>query len=118
MFEGDKASLKPYKAAGRFVPFDDGPELEPGIRAIPAPGHTPGHTAFMLESTGQKLLVWGDVVHVAPIQFPDPAVSVEYDTNPKQAESTRETIFSEGAQSGFWIGAAHISFSCRSLRIE
>jgi glyoxylase-like metal-dependent hydrolase (beta-lactamase superfamily II) len=49
MFEGDKASLKPYIAAGRFVPFGGGPELEPGIRAIPAPGHTPGHTAFMLE---------------------------------------------------------------------
>jgi glyoxylase-like metal-dependent hydrolase (beta-lactamase superfamily II) len=44
MFEGDKASLKPYIAAGRFVPFDGGPELVPGIRAIPAPGHTPGHT--------------------------------------------------------------------------
>ena len=110
MFEGDKASLRPYIAADRFLPFDGGPELVPGIRAIPAPGHTPGHTFYMVESQGQKLLLWGDVVHVAPIQFPDPAVSVEYDTNPNQAEATREKIFSEAAQKGFWIGAAHISF--------
>jgi glyoxylase-like metal-dependent hydrolase (beta-lactamase superfamily II) len=51
MFEGDKASLKPYIAAGRFVPFDGGPELVPGIRAITAPGHTPGHTFYMVESS-------------------------------------------------------------------
>jgi glyoxylase-like metal-dependent hydrolase (beta-lactamase superfamily II) len=110
MFEGDRASLAPYIAAGRFAPFKGALEIEPGIRAMPAPGHTPGHTAYMLESQGQRLLVWGDVVHVAPIQFPDPEVSVEYDTNPAQAESTREAIFSEAARGGFWVGAAHISF--------
>jgi glyoxylase-like metal-dependent hydrolase (beta-lactamase superfamily II) len=110
MFEGDKASLKPYIAAGRFLPFDGGPELVPGIRAIPAPGHTPGHTFYMVESKGQKLLIWGDVVHVAAIQFPDPGVSAEYDTDPGQAEATREAIFSEAARTGLWIGAAHISF--------
>jgi glyoxylase-like metal-dependent hydrolase (beta-lactamase superfamily II) len=56
----------------------------PGIRAIPAPGHTVGHTFYAIESKGQKRVVWGDVVHVAAIQFPDPAVSVEYDTDEKQ----------------------------------
>jgi glyoxylase-like metal-dependent hydrolase (beta-lactamase superfamily II) len=110
MFEGDKASLKPYIAAGQFRPFDGGQELVPGIRAIPAPGHTPGHTFYMVESKGQKLVIWSDVVHVAAIQFPDLAVSVEYDTDPKQAEATREPIFSEAARTGLWIGAAHISF--------
>jgi glyoxylase-like metal-dependent hydrolase (beta-lactamase superfamily II) len=110
MFEGDKASLRPYIAAGRFLPFDGGLELVPGIRAIPAPGHTVGHTFYAIESEGQKLVVWGDVVHVAAIQFPDPAVSVEYDTDVKQAEQTREAIFSQAARQGFWIGAAHISF--------
>jgi glyoxylase-like metal-dependent hydrolase (beta-lactamase superfamily II) len=110
MFEGDKASLKPYIAAGRFLPFEGGPELEPGIRAIPAPGHTPGHSFYAVESKGQKLVIWGDIVHVAAIQFPDPAISIEYDSDQKQAEATREAIFTEAAQQGFWIAAAHISF--------
>jgi glyoxylase-like metal-dependent hydrolase (beta-lactamase superfamily II) len=110
MFEGDKSSLRPYIAAGRFLPFDGGSELVPGIRAIAAPGHTVGHTFYSIESKGQKLVVWGDVVHVAAIQFPDPAVSVEYDTDEKQAEQTRKAIFSQAARQGFWIGAAHISF--------
>jgi glyoxylase-like metal-dependent hydrolase (beta-lactamase superfamily II) len=110
MFEGDKASLKPYIEAGRFQPFDGDPELIPGIRAVATPGHTPGHTSYAVESGGQKLLVWGDIVHVASIQFPDPSVSVEYDNNGALAEATREETFSEAAKDGFWIGAAHISF--------
>jgi glyoxylase-like metal-dependent hydrolase (beta-lactamase superfamily II) len=110
MFEGDKASLKPYIAAGRFQSFDGDPELVPGIRAIPAPGHTPCHTAYSVESGGQKLLVWGDIVHVAAIQFPDPTVSVEYDSDAALAEATRRTFFTAAAKDGYWIGAAHISF--------
>jgi glyoxylase-like metal-dependent hydrolase (beta-lactamase superfamily II) len=110
MFEGDKASLKPYIAAGRFQPFDGDPELVPGIQATATPGHTPGHTSYLVESAGQKLLVWGDVVHVAAIQFPDPSVSVEYDNDGEKAAATRSKIFSEAATGGFLVGAAHISF--------
>jgi glyoxylase-like metal-dependent hydrolase (beta-lactamase superfamily II) len=110
MFEGDKVSLKPYIATGRYQPFEGEKEILPGIRALSAPGHTPGHTTYAVESRGQKLLVWGDVVHVAAIQFPDPSVTVEYDNNESQAEASRERIFSDAATEGYWIGAAHISF--------
>jgi glyoxylase-like metal-dependent hydrolase (beta-lactamase superfamily II) len=110
MFEGDKASLKPYIAAGRFQPFAGDPEIVPGIRAMATPGHTPGHTSYLVESAGQKLLVWGDIVHVAAIQFPDPSVSVEYDNDGEKAVATRGKIFSEAATDGFLVGAAHISF--------
>jgi glyoxylase-like metal-dependent hydrolase (beta-lactamase superfamily II) len=84
--------------------------MEPGIRAIPLPGHTPGHTSYAIESRGQKLLVWGDVVHVAAIQFPDPSVTVKYDSDEGQAAVDRERIFSDAVKGGYWIGAAHISF--------
>jgi glyoxylase-like metal-dependent hydrolase (beta-lactamase superfamily II) len=110
MFEGDKASLKPYIAAGRYMPFEGEQEIVPGIRAVPLPGHTPGHTSYAVESRGQKLLVWGDVVHVAAIQFPDPSVTVKYDSDEDKAEMDRKRIFSDAAKAGYWIGAAHISF--------
>jgi glyoxylase-like metal-dependent hydrolase (beta-lactamase superfamily II) len=110
MFEGDKASLKPYIAAGRYMPFEGEQEIVPGIRAVPLPGHTPGHTSYAVESRGQKLLVWGDVVHVAAIQFPDPSVTVKYDSDEDKAEMDRKHIFSDAAKAGYWIGAAHISF--------
>jgi glyoxylase-like metal-dependent hydrolase (beta-lactamase superfamily II) len=110
MFDGDRASLKPYSDAGKLKPFDYGSPLSPGITPLSAPGHTPGHSFYSVESEGEKLLVWGDVVHVAPIQFPDPHVTVAYDSDAKEAESAREAVFSDAAQKGYWIAAAHISF--------
>ena len=110
MFEGAKASLKPYIDAGRFKPFSYGGELAPGIRPIASPGHTPGHSFFEVESNGAKLLLWGDVVHVGAVQFPDPAVTVAYDSDAGMAESERLAVFADAAQKGYWIGAAHISF--------
>ncbi|PKA39501.1 MBL fold metallo-hydrolase [Rhizobium sullae] len=110
MFEGDRASLEPYIEAGRFKPFGYDEELTPGIRPIASPGHTPGHSFYDVESRGEKLLLWGDVVHVAPVQFPDPGVTVAYDSDAGMAENERLAIFADAAQKGYWIGAAHISF--------
>src|SRR6202161_4466431 len=108
MFEGDKASLKPYIAAGRYMPFEGEQEIVPGIRAVPLPGHTPGHPSYAVESRRQQLLVWGDVVHVAAIQFPDPSVTVKYDSDEDQAEIDRKRIFSDAAKAGSWLGAAPV----------
>lgn len=53
---------------------------------------------------------WGDIVHVSPIQFPDPHVTVTYDSDKDGAEARREALFSEAVHDGFWVAAAHISF--------
>jgi len=110
MFEGAKHVLAPYIKLERFKPFNYGTEITPGINPVATPGHSPGHTSYMVESRGQKLLVWGDIVHVAPLQFPDPGVTVTYDSDGKGAEQQRETLFAEAAKAGFWVAAAHITF--------
>jgi glyoxylase-like metal-dependent hydrolase (beta-lactamase superfamily II) len=110
MFEGAKRVLRPYIASGQFQPFEYGADLAPGIRAIATPDHSPGHSSYMVESRGQKLLVWGDIVHVAPIQFPDPGVTTTYDSDPGSAERQRDAMFADAAQEGYWVGAAHITF--------
>ncbi|TFV49644.1 MBL fold metallo-hydrolase [Bradyrhizobium niftali] len=110
MFEGDRASLKPYLETGRLKPFSEGQELSAGIRAIPTTGHTPGHTSYEVTSEGKTLLVWGDLVHVAPIQFPDPAITVTYDSDTVSAEAERTGVFAHAARSATWIAAAHIAF--------
>ncbi len=110
MFKGAQAALEPYRDAGRLVPFDGDGEILPGFVAIATPGHTPGHSSYRVSSGGETLLVWGDIVHVAPIQFPDPQVTVTYDSDGAGAEGRREALFSEAARTGAWIAAAHISF--------
>ncbi|PKU22169.1 MBL fold metallo-hydrolase [Telmatospirillum siberiense] len=104
------ATLDPYVAAGRLHPFDGAGEPLPGIRAIPAHGHTPGHTAYLIESEGRKLLLWGDTIHLAEAQFDDPSISIEYDVNREEAVASRRALLAEAADQGYLVGAAHISF--------
>ncbi|HEX4239818.1 MAG TPA: MBL fold metallo-hydrolase [Steroidobacteraceae bacterium] len=109
-FQAAMDALNPYVTAGKFKPFDGAVELIPGVRAEPAPGHTPGHTAYVIESKGQKLLLWGDLMHVAAAQFPDPAVTIHFDSDSNQATASRQKIFAAAAAQGYLIGGAHLSF--------
>jgi glyoxylase-like metal-dependent hydrolase (beta-lactamase superfamily II) len=72
--------------------------IEPGIRAISLPGHTPGQIAYLVESGTAHLLVWGDVVHVAAIQLRHPQATVAYDSDPPQARESRREILREVAE--------------------
>jgi glyoxylase-like metal-dependent hydrolase (beta-lactamase superfamily II) len=109
-FDSADAALKPYDAAGRLRPFSGDVEIEPGIHSLAEPGHTPGHTAYMVESRGQKLLVWGDIVHVASVQLADPRAALKYDSSDSGAQRSRSALLGRAATEHFWIGAAHISF--------
>lgn len=109
-FTGPIRSLQPYVDAGRLKPFAGDTQLQPGIRAIVTGGHTPGHSIYQVESEGQKLILWGDVVHAAAIQFDTPEVTIQYDTDNKVAAHQRKKYFAEAAAQGYLVGAAHISF--------
>lgn len=109
-FQGAMASLNPYVAAGRLKPFDGATQLMPGIRAVPAPGHTPGHTIYVVESQGSRIVFWGDLMHVAAVQFVQPAVTIAFDTDAAAAAPQRQKNFADAAAKGYYVGVAHISF--------
>ena len=109
-FKGAMASLNPYVAAGKFKPFDGDTDLLPGIRAIAARGHTPGHAIYAVESKGQKLVVWGDLMHVAAVQFAEPAVTIQFDSDPKAAAPARKKAFADSAKNGYYVAVAHVAF--------
>jgi len=109
-FESAMAMLAPYVKSGRFKTFDGSTELTPGIRARPAYGHTPGHTVYEVQSDGEKLLLWGDLMHVAAVQLPVPAATVAFDAIPAQSAANRARIYREAQRDGAWIAAAHIGF--------
>ena len=109
-FQGAMASLNPYVAAGKFKPFDGNTELAPGIKAMAAPGHTPGHSLYVVESGGRKLVLWGDLMHVAAVQFAEPSVTIAFDTDSKNAAVQRKRAYAEAAKQGYLVGSAHLSF--------
>jgi glyoxylase-like metal-dependent hydrolase (beta-lactamase superfamily II) len=100
----------PYQQAGKVKTFEFGTQIFPGITALDAHGHTPGHTCYSLESKGEKMLFIGDMVHAASVQFPDPAVTINFDVDEKTAAIQRQKTFKDAAAKGYWLAADHISF--------
>jgi glyoxylase-like metal-dependent hydrolase (beta-lactamase superfamily II) len=109
-FANAQQALGPYVSAGRFKPFNGDVELVPGVRSVASPGHTPGHTLYMVESGGERLLLWGDVMHAATAQFPDPSVSLRYDVDILAAAEQRKKVFADAAEHHYWVGGAHLPF--------
>ena len=109
-FQGAMLSANPYLAAGKLKPFEGNTELVPGVRAQTAYGHTPGHTIYVVESKGEKLVLVGDLMHVAAVQFDNPGVTIQFDSDQPAAARQRELVFADAASKGYMIGASHLSF--------
>jgi glyoxylase-like metal-dependent hydrolase (beta-lactamase superfamily II) len=82
----------------------------PGIRAIAAYGHTPGHTMYLLGEDEEQLLVWGDLTHAMAIQMPYPKVAVTYDSDPKQAIESRITTLELVSENHVPVAGMHIAY--------
>jgi glyoxylase-like metal-dependent hydrolase (beta-lactamase superfamily II) len=109
-FQGAMASIQPYIDAKKFEPFEAGATIVPGVRSQPAHGHTPGHTTYAVESRGQKLVLWGDLLHVAAVQFAEPGVTIRFDSDSKAAAASRAKALEDAANGGYLVGVAHVSF--------
>jgi glyoxylase-like metal-dependent hydrolase (beta-lactamase superfamily II) len=87
-----------------------GGEVFPGVTAVPIPGHTPGHTAYLITSGGESLLVWGDTVHVPEVQFARPDVTMEFDADPAAAASMRRRLFDMATTERLPVAGMHLHF--------
>ncbi|MBH1932570.1 MBL fold metallo-hydrolase [Serratia rubidaea] len=109
-FKESADALNPLIAAGKLKTFSAPARLPLGIQAQAAYGHTPGSVTYRVESEGQTLVLWGDIIHAKAVQMPEPQVAIHFDVDRRQAIATRERILAQAAKEGFWVAAAHISF--------
>lgn len=105
-----RATVGPYLEANKIAFIKDNGEVIPGITSRRQPGHTPGHTAYLVESSGHALLLWGDIVHSSEVQFAHPSVTALYDVAPGEAADTRLLQLRFAADRGLVVASAHISF--------
>jgi len=103
-------SMQPYVKAGKVKGFQSAAEIMPGIKAVPTPGHTPGHAFFVLESKEDTLEFIGDVLHVQSVQMARPDITIVYDVEQPAAKSQRETQFARLAKDRHMIAGAHLPF--------
>jgi glyoxylase-like metal-dependent hydrolase (beta-lactamase superfamily II) len=89
--EGARKQLLPNRDRIKFV--KDGEEFLPGIQAMATPGHTVGHTVYMITSQGKTICNAGDVAHHHVLSVENPRREFAYDTDGKQAVATRLRIF-------------------------
>jgi len=112
--QGAVSALVPY--ASQIVTFEPGGigqnnrEIIQGITPIAAYGHTPGHTIFQIESGGEKLLIIGDLLHVALVQFPVPQISATYDIDTNAAALVRRQVLDYAAKNKIPVGGMHIVY--------
>jgi glyoxylase-like metal-dependent hydrolase (beta-lactamase superfamily II) len=103
-------AIKPYADAGKLMMLKDGAEPVPGMTAVLAPGHTVGHTMVRLSSQGSHLLIWGDIVHNAALQFPEPDRALTFDTDQPTAIASRKRVFDMVSTDRLAIAGAHLPF--------
>jgi glyoxylase-like metal-dependent hydrolase (beta-lactamase superfamily II) len=108
----------------RLVFIKDGQEFLPGITALAAPGHTVGHTIFMIANGGKQLCYIGDLAHHPVLLLEKPLTQFAYDTDPKQSAQTRVkmlTMLSEQripilAYHFAWPGIGHVAKQAEGFR--
>jgi glyoxylase-like metal-dependent hydrolase (beta-lactamase superfamily II) len=89
-----------------------GGEALPGISLVPEPGHTPGHSGWLITSGAESLLIWGDIVHMPGVQFPRPGAGMGFDIDGDQAIETRRRIFDMVATDRLTVAGMHLDFPC------
>jgi glyoxylase-like metal-dependent hydrolase (beta-lactamase superfamily II) len=103
-----RAALAPYK--GRTSTFSKAEEIASGVSCVPAPGHTPGHTMYRVQSGNSSLLIAGDIVHIPALQFPRPDWSIALDVDPQAAAAMRCSVLDAAATDGEMLTGMHFSF--------
>ena len=107
-FKIARDALQPYEKALRT--FEKDGEVVKGVTAVALPGHTPGHTGYIIGSGADSLLMWGDIVHSPSIQFPHPEVTIAFDVDPKQAAATRKAIMDRVSADKMMVAGMHMDF--------
>lgn len=95
---------------GRIRVFSEECEIVPGVKPVPLHGHTPGHTGYLFGSGKDAFLFWGDVVHVAAVQFSHSDAGLIFDWNAEAAMAARKRAFAEAADRNWLIAGAHLPF--------
>ena len=106
-FAGAQAAVAPYRDRMRTF---EGTAPVLGLHPVPLPGHTPGHTGYVLEDGGKRLLIWGDVMHVPDVQATRPEVGIGFDSDPAGAVASRRRALEMAVNEGLMVTGMHLHF--------
>lgn len=88
-------------------PFEGEPELLPGVRAVQAPGHSPGMVTHLVTSGNKQFLISADVVNLSPHIQTNPEWQLAIDMDPQMAVETRKKIFDRAVADKLTVSGTH-----------
>lgn len=100
-------NTRPYR--DRLKTVKDGEGI-PGVSALCCPGHTPGHTSWIVNSGKDTAIMWGDIIHLQKVQMARPEVTVVYDIDGEMAANSRARILDMCATDKLSTLGAHLDF--------
>ncbi len=93
--------------------FQAGSEVAPGITAVDAAGHTPGHTAFAVASGNDSLLVLSDTTNNPWLFVRHPEWQPVIDLDGPKAVETRKRLLDRAAADRMLVQGYHFPFPAR-----
>jgi len=94
----------------KVTKYEWGKEVAPGVTAIDARGHTPGHSAFAVASGSARILVQSDVTNIPELFLRNPDWHVVFDIDPVVAAQTRHKIYDMAAAERMTVVGFHFAF--------
>jgi glyoxylase-like metal-dependent hydrolase (beta-lactamase superfamily II) len=90
--------------------YEPGKEIVPGVTTVAAPGHTPGHTAYMISSGSGKLMMVSDITNHPALFVRNPDWAAVFDMDADQARQTRRRILDMAAAERTQLSFYHAPF--------
>jgi glyoxylase-like metal-dependent hydrolase (beta-lactamase superfamily II) len=94
----------------KVTKYEWGKEVAPGITSVATPGHTPGHTSFVIASGNSKILIQADVTNIPEFFLRNPDWHVAYDFDPDLAQATRHKFYDMAAAEKATVVGFHFTF--------
>ena len=96
--------------AGQVERFAPGSEIVPGVLSMPAYGHTPGHTAFMVRTPGRRFVYWGDLTNIAALFVRNPDWAIQFDMDAQAARATRRRLLEQAVAEDWTVAGYHLQY--------
>jgi glyoxylase-like metal-dependent hydrolase (beta-lactamase superfamily II) len=99
--------LPPLLAHGQLDLADEEMDVAPGVRLIPAPGHTPGHLCVAITSGQEMAIYTGDLLH-HECQLEHPEWSPMFDLLPEMSAASRQRVLEQAHRERAVLITAHL----------
>lgn len=100
-------SVQPLEGLGVLRLVDGEQQIGPGVRTLPANGHTPGHQCVLIESGGQTGVIIGDLFHNVA-QVTEHEWCPAFDWNKEMARKSRREVIARAAEGNWTVFAGHL----------